>query len=59
MADLGEKLSADIPNAVMPERREGTLGAAQGMVDRKGNTTRVVERGSGWLPTIPDARGIL
>ncbi len=51
-------LSGDIPNAVMPDRREGTFEAAQGMVDRKGNTTRAVGRESGWLPIIPDAQGI-
>ena len=54
-ANLSEELSGDIPNVVMPDRREGTFGAAQGMVDRKCNTTRAVGRESGWPPTIPDA----
>ena len=46
-ANLDEELSGDILNAVMPDRWEGTFGAAQGMVDRKGNTTRAVGRESG------------
>ena len=58
MANLGEELSGDIPNAVMPNRREGSFGAAQGMVDRKGNTTWAMGRESGWLPTILDTQGI-
>ena len=57
-ANLSEELSGDIPYAVLPDRWEGTFGAAHGMVDRKGNTVRAVGSESGWPLTIPDAQGI-
>ena len=46
-ANLGEELSGDICNAVIPDRWESSFGAAQGMVDRRGNTTQPVGKESG------------